>query len=143
MITLASPDPFTFPTINPSFFSTSFDQYAMLEAVKTARRFVGTPPWEGFILGRFGVVGAAETDEEILAAARQEIVTIWHPTSTASMSPRNSSWGVVDPELLVKGTNGLRVVDASVIPRIPAVHPVAPVYILAERAADLIKQAWA
>lgn len=87
----------------------------MVQVVKAARRFVQTPPWEGFILGQFGVIGEAETDDEILAASRQEIVTIWHPTSTASMSPRNASWGVVDPDLLVKGTNGIRVVDASVI----------------------------
>lgn len=64
---------------------------------------------------RFGVVGSAETDEEIIAAVRESIVTIWDPTSTARMAPRGSSWGVVDPNLKVKGVRGLRIVDASVI----------------------------
>lgn len=86
----------------------------MLEAVKGARRFAAAAPWEGFIAGRFGVMGAAETDDEILASARNSVVTIWHPTSSARMSPTDADYGVVDPDLLVKGVDGLRVVDASV-----------------------------
>jgi choline dehydrogenase-like flavoprotein len=54
------------------------------------------------------------------------------------MSPVGASWGVVDPNLVVKHTIGLRVVDASVLPRVPAGHPQAVVYALAERAASLI-----
>lgn len=86
----------------------------MVEAVKSLRRFLEAPEWNDFILGRYGFVGDANTDEEILEAAKKAIVTIWHPTSTARMSPENASWGVVDPNLRVKGTFGLRVVDASV-----------------------------
>lgn len=114
-VRLASSDPFTFPLIDPNFFNTTFDEFAMLSAVKAAREFVSSAPWKGFIIDRFGPVGEAETDAEIIAAARGAIVTIWHPTSTARMSPKNASWGVVDPELFVKGTKGLRVVDASTI----------------------------
>ncbi|KAI8980777.1 aryl-alcohol oxidase-like protein [Trametes punicea] len=141
-VRLASADPFTFPLINPNFFNTSFDQFAMLSAVKAARAFMATRPWRGFVVSRFGPVGTAETDQDIIAAARDAIVTIWHPTSTARMSPKNASWGVVDPQLLVKGVSGLRIVDASVIPIIPAAHTSAPTYILAERAAEFIKRAW-
>lgn len=114
-LTLASSDPFAFPTIDPNFFTTAFDQFTMVQAVKTARDFVNTPAWHGFIIGPFGGVGGANTDDEIVAAARQEISSIFHPVSTASMSPKSASWGVVDPELLVKGTSGIRIVDASVI----------------------------
>lgn len=85
----------------------------MVEAVKAARRFVQTPAWTDFVTDRFGVVGSAETDTDIVEAARKAIVTIWHPTSTARMSPTNATWGVLDPQLRVKGTSGLRVVDAS------------------------------
>jgi choline dehydrogenase-like flavoprotein len=114
-IHLASTDPFAFPIINPNFFNSTFDQFAMLSAVKAARAFMETAPWDGFVQSRFGPVGSAESDEQIIAASRDAIVTIWHPTSTARMSPKNASWGVVDPQLLVKGVKGLRVVDASII----------------------------
>nr|ALS87662.1 extracellular aryl-alcohol oxidase-1 [synthetic construct] len=141
-VRLASADPFTFPLIDPNFFNTTFDQFAMLSAVKAARAFMTAPPWQGFVASRFGPVGSAETDEDIIAAARDAIVTIWHPTSTARMSPRHASWGVVDPQLLVKGVSGLRIVDASIMPIIPAAHTTGPTYILAERAAEFIKEAW-
>lgn len=161
-VKLASSDPFTFPLIDPAFYTSPFDAYAMAYAIKSARRFVQTSPWKDFIVGPYAQVSTASTDDEIIAAARANSITIWHPTCTARMSPKNASWGVVDPNLLVKGTTGLRIVDASVLvsgrphvcavytsdltflvkPVLPAGHPIAAVYILAERAADLIKQAW-
>lgn len=142
-ITLRSPDPFTPPRIDPAFLATEFDAFAMLAAVRAARRYVSTAPWAGFIVAPYGAVGTAESDAEIVAAVRQNTVTIWHPTRTARMAPAHAAWGVVDPRLRVKGVHGLRVVDASVIPVIPAGHPIVAIYILAERAADLIKEAWA
>ncbi|GJF00198.1 aryl-alcohol oxidase-like protein [Phanerochaete sordida] len=138
-VTLNNTDPFTFPVIDPNFLGTPFDRFAVVEVVKAARRFVSAPTWDGFIGDRFGVIGDADTDEEILDACRKEVVTIWHPTSTARMAARDVPWGVVDPDLLVKGVSGLRIVDASVFPRIPAVHPSAVIYIMAERVADLIQ----
>ncbi|KLO19185.1 aryl-alcohol-oxidase from pleurotus Eryingii [Schizopora paradoxa] len=141
-VTLNSTNPFEFPIINPNFFSSPFDQAVMLQAVKTARSFVAASPWAGFVQSRFGPVGDAETDDEIIAASKQSIVTIFHPVCTARMSPKDASWGVVDPQLLVKGATGLRIVDASIFPIIPAAHTVGPTYIVAERAAQLIKDAW-
>lgn len=87
----------------------------MVHAVRAARSFIETEAWDGYALDRFGSIGDALTDDDILSAVRGQVVTIWHPTSTARMSPANASWGVVDPNLLVKGVNGLRVVDASVM----------------------------
>ena len=113
-VRLVSSDPFVFPSINPNYFTTEFDQHTMLTAVKTARKFVAAAPWQGFVQDPFGFVGDAKTDAEIIEASKQSIVSIWHPSCTARMSPKNASWGVVDPELFVKGTSGLRVVDASV-----------------------------
>ena len=159
-VTLNSTNPFDFPQIDPAFLTSPFDQQVLLESVRAARRFALQPPWDGYVLDRYGLVGDADTDEEILAAARTQIVTIWHPTSTARMSPANASWGVVDSRLRVKGAEGLRVVDASVFvsiiafsqktnvdgwirqPIIPASHTVAPTYIVAERAAAFILEEW-
>ena len=56
------------------------------------------------------------------------------------MSPRDAAWGVVDPDLRVKGVDGLKIVDASVFPEIPECHAMAPVYILAEKAVEIIQK---
>lgn len=113
-VTLASADPFAFPLIDPGFFTSPFDELAMLRAIKSTRRFIETSPWAGFALERYGPVGTAETDDDILAAARGAARSIYHPVGTARMSPKDAPWGVTDPHLRVKGTRGLRVVDASV-----------------------------
>ncbi|KAF8873117.1 aryl-alcohol-oxidase from pleurotus Eryingii [Infundibulicybe gibba] len=141
-ITLASTNPFAFPRIDPAFMTSPLDSIIMVEAVKALRRFLKAKAWQGYILQPFGTLGAANSDDEIKSAVRQGVVTIWHPTSTARMSPDNAAWGVVDSKLLVKGVSGLRIVDASVFPVIPAAHTSGPVYIVAERAADLIKEMW-
>ncbi|KAF7793143.1 hypothetical protein EIP86_004252 [Pleurotus ostreatoroseus] len=141
-VRLASTDPFESPLINPNFFDTTFDRFAMLSAVKLVRKFLTASPWQGFVAGRVGALGDAETDEEINTALLDAVVSMWHPTSTARMAPRHVSWGVVDPQLRVKGVRGLRIVDASVFPIIPAAHTGGPVYIVAERAADIIKADW-
>ncbi|GJF00449.1 aryl-alcohol oxidase-like protein [Phanerochaete sordida] len=141
-VKLNSSSPFAFPLIDPGFFTAPFDVQAMVYAIKSARAFMQSAPWAGVALSRVGPVGDAESDADIIAAARAAARTIYHPTSTARMAPDNAAWGVVDTQLRVKGVSGLRVVDASVFPSIPAAHPQAAVYILAERAADLVKQAW-
>ena len=111
---MASTDPFAFPNIDPAFMTSPFDVFAMTQVVKDVRQFLSSSPFKGFIASPFGEMGAAQTDDQIAAAAKDGVVTIWHPTSTARMSPKGASWGVVDSDLLVKGVCGLRVVDASV-----------------------------
>ena len=142
--------------------TSEFDQFTIVESVKAARRYAALPAWDGYVLEPYGDMGNATTDSEILAVARESVDIMFHPVSTARMSPKNASWGVLDPELLVKGTSGLRVVDAAALvsvrthpynaalshfcpsqPAIPAVHPMAVIYVMAERAAQLIKDAWA
>ncbi|TFK37862.1 aryl-alcohol oxidase-like protein [Crucibulum laeve] len=141
-VTLASVDPFVFPVIDPGFFTAPLDVSTMVEAVKAVRKFFTASIWNGYVTSRFGTMGDASTDAEIASAARQSVVTIWHPASTAMMSPEHAKWGVVTPKLLVKGTSGLRIVDTSIFPIIPAAHTVGPVYIVAERAADFVKEKW-
>jgi choline dehydrogenase-like flavoprotein len=112
-LTLASANPFAYPMIDPGFLTSTFDQLALVYGIKQAKQFVQAKPWDGFVLEPFGPVGAANTDEEILEAARDAVATIWHPSCTARMSPKNASWGVLGPDLRVKKTTGLRVVDTS------------------------------
>ncbi len=119
--------------------STEFDIFTLLEATKAAQRFLSGPIWKDFIVGPVGEFANIRTDAELEQFARNQAGTNVHMVGTAGMSPKGASWGVVDPDLKVKGVHGLRVVDASVIPVVPNAHTLAPVYIFAERAADLIK----
>ncbi|KAI9447257.1 aryl-alcohol-oxidase from pleurotus Eryingii [Lactarius psammicola] len=96
------------------------------------------PAWSDYVIGPFGTLADAKTDSEIEAFARSHASTVFHPTSTASMSRHDCPHGVVNPDLSVKKTVGLRIVDASVLPDGPAAHPQAILYAIAERAAKLI-----
>ena len=78
-------------------------------------------------------VPASDSDEDILAWARRAGQSVYHPTSTCAMG------SVVDPELRVYGIEGLRVVDASVMPTITRANTHAPTIMIAEKAADLIR----
>ncbi|KAK3306255.1 glucose-methanol-choline oxidoreductase [Chaetomium strumarium] len=84
---------------------------------------------------------AVQTDEQILDYIRETAVTVWHASGTCAMLPREKG-GVVDERLRVYGVEGLRVVDASVFPVIPDQHTQGPVYMVAEKAAVLIKEDW-
>ncbi|KAK0454027.1 uncharacterized protein EV420DRAFT_1696578 [Desarmillaria tabescens] len=138
-VSINSSDPFSKPLVDPALLTAPVDILIVLEPIKAARRFFSGPAWEGYILGSLN--NNATTDEEIEEFIRENVVPFFHPVSTASMSPVGADWGVVDPDLKVKGASGLKVVDASVIPRLPAAHTSAPVYAVAERAADIIKAA--
>ncbi|KAF9039539.1 alcohol oxidase [Hymenopellis radicata] len=137
---LTSANPFTHPSINPNSLTTEFDIFAMVESVKTVKRFLTASTWDDYIVGPVRDLANATTDAEIEQFARNNAQSILHMLGTASMSPADADWGVVGPDLKVKGAEGLRVVDGSVIPFMPNCHTQGPIYMVAERAADLIKQ---
>lgn len=87
----------------------------MRESVKAAKRFVAAPAWSDALIGPYGALAGATTDAQIDAYIRGIASTIFHPTGSLSMSP---VWalpgnGALNPDLTVKGADGLRVVDAS------------------------------
>ncbi|KAL0581937.1 hypothetical protein V5O48_000167 [Marasmius crinis-equi] len=135
-ITLNSSDPFDHPTINLNLVTAEFDLYVLRDGLRRINRFMTSPLFEGFVIS--SAINAT-MDDELDLYIKQNVGSSYHPVGTASMSAKDASWGVVDPDLRVKGVRGLRVVDASVLPYVPAAHTQAPVYIVAERAADLIK----
>ncbi|KAF9483366.1 alcohol oxidase [Pholiota conissans] len=139
-IKLASSNPFDHPLINPNYLTKDFDIFTMREAVKAIKRFIGAPAWSDYVIGPYGDSFIAATDDaSIDAYVRGLMTTIFHPVGTASMSKATASGGVVNPDLKLKGADGIRVVDASVFPYVPSAHTQGPVYLLAERAADIIK----
>lgn len=159
-ITLNSSDPFAAPLIDPAFLKSPFDLHVMVESMKASHALMQAPAFKGFFKAIYGDQANLKTTADFEAYAKANAWTEWHPTGTAAMSPKGAQYGVVDPDLTVKGVAGLRVVDASVMvssscfilldssdncfiqPQVPAAHIQAPVYMIAERAADLIKAAW-
>jgi len=154
-VKLNSTDPFDKPLINPLFLTTDFDVVAMRESVRASKRFVAAPAWADSVISPFGPLSAT-SDSDVDEYVRGLASTVFHPVGTAAMSSSHSKSGVVNQDLLVKGADGLRVVDASVFvsfvelvvgraiypvlqPFIPSTHTQGPVYLLAERASDLIK----
>src|ERR1700761_60854 len=99
-ITLASANPFDPPNIDPALLNSDFDIFTIRESVKAALRFAAAPAWKDFVIGPFGPLADAKTDAEIEAYARSQGSTIFHPFSTAPMSPHGSP-GVVNPDFRV------------------------------------------
>ncbi|KAG6856867.1 hypothetical protein H0H87_012684 [Tephrocybe sp. NHM501043] len=141
-VSLSSNNPFDQPLIDPAYLTTEFDIFAMREAVQSARRFLAASAWNDYVIRPAGGLENATNDQLLDEYIRKGTFTSAHPVGTAAMSSMNASFGVVDPDLRVKGVSGLRIVDASVMPFVTCGHTQAPVYIIAERAADLIKETW-
>lgn len=113
-MTLNSSDPFVAPLINPNLLGSEVDVFISRESVKSALRFAMAPAWQNFIISTVGI-NITSTDAEIDEYIRENTGTVFHPAGTASMSPKGAGWGVVDPDLTVKGLRGLRIVDLSVV----------------------------
>ncbi|KAK7051308.1 hypothetical protein VNI00_004808 [Paramarasmius palmivorus] len=151
-VTIDDTNPFAQPLIDPAYLTTEFDIIAMRESVRKSVKFLSASVWsdDGYLTS-FESLDATNarvnlesaSDSKVDAFVRGLTGTSAHPVGTAAMSPVGAKWGVVDPDLRVKVAKGLRIVDASVFPFVPSVHTQAPVYIIAERAADLIKDTWA
>ncbi|KIK69240.1 hypothetical protein GYMLUDRAFT_237062 [Collybiopsis luxurians FD-317 M1] len=110
-ITLNSSDPLVYPLINFNLLSSDFDRFTMREAIRVSRNFMAARSWDGFVLAP---PTNATTDEELDEYIDQNAATENHPVGTAAMSSKKATYGVVDPDLTVKGITGLRIVDASV-----------------------------
>ncbi|KAF4607930.1 hypothetical protein EYR40_000266 [Pleurotus pulmonarius] len=135
-VRLGTSNPFDAPLIDPGFFSNDLDMAIMIEAVKASQRYVATSSWSNFIGAPYIDSANTTTPEGIIEYTRQRTATTRHPTGTAQVGK------VVNGDLTVKDISGVRIVDASIFPHVPSAHTQAPTYIIAERAADLIKAAY-
>ncbi|GJE89858.1 GMC oxidoreductase [Phanerochaete sordida] len=126
------------PEIDPRYFERDIDLDLVAETVKKARQIcMETVPMKDMIEKELKPGPDVQTDEEFREHVRRTVGTSWHTCGTCSMLPREDG-GVVDPDLKVYGTKNVRVVDLSIVPLHFAAHPQAPVYTIAERAADII-----
>lgn len=101
--------------INLGFFTAGFDLPAMREGIRLAQKLFSAPVWKGYIIERFSPPENTTTDEGLDAYIRSTTFSSLHASGTAAMSSEDASYGVVNPDLLVKNVVGLRIVDASVL----------------------------
>ena len=134
-----STDPFTDPVIQPNYLSDAGDRRVTLGGIRLVRRLLSTPELAPFV-DRETLPGPdVHTDDELLDYARANGTTCYHLIGTARMGPASDPSTVVDDTLLVHGTAGLRVADASIMPTMPSANTYATTLMIAERGADLIR----
>ena len=136
-LTLRSPDPADKPIIRANYLDHPNDLRLMVEAAKIGRRIATQGPLADLIEEELRPGPAAVTDEDIAANIRATASTVFHPCGTAKMG--TDAMAVLDPELRVRGVDGLRVADASVFPLIPSPNIQPAVMMVAERAAAFLK----
>lgn len=137
-IDIKSSDPFEYPAIHPNYLSDERDHQVAIDSIKVARRIAEADALAPHIIGEYVPGEKFQTDEELLEAARKYSQTIYHPAGTCKMG--NDEMAVVDERLQVHGIDGLRVVDASIMPEIVSGNTNAPTIMIAEKAADMIKE---
>ncbi len=136
-IALKSADPLEPPAIRANYLSSPDDMRVIIEGVKLSRQLAQTKAFEVYRGGELHPGPTVQSDDEIANFIRAEAETLYHPVGTCKMG--NDSTAVVDDRLRVHGIDGLRVADASVMPRIPAGNTNAPTIMIAEKAADMIR----
>jgi choline dehydrogenase len=135
-IAIKSPNPQVYPSIRPNYLSTPLDQETAVAAVRMSRALAATKAMSPYIVAERVPGTAANSDEELLDAARNISQTIYHPTSTCKMG--SDAGAVVDDRLRVHGAKGLRIADASIMPTIVSGNTNAPTIMIGEKASDMI-----
>lgn len=139
-IAINSADPLQAPSIRAGYLSAEEDRKLAVDLVRKMREIAQAEPLSRFVVEEHEPGHAQQSDTEILDWVRRRAGSIFHPVGTCAMGPATDPMAVVDARLRVHGCAGLRVVDGSVMPRIVSGNTNAPIIMLAERAADLIKE---
>jgi 4-pyridoxate dehydrogenase len=138
-VALQSADPAAQPRIMQNFLATEADRKTLRGGVRLTRTIAAQPAMQTFVSGEV-VPGVAKADDSAIDAyVRATSITVHHPIGTCRMGADSDEAAVVDPHLKVRGTEGLRVVDASVMPDLVSGNINAAVMMIAEKAADLIR----
>jgi choline dehydrogenase len=133
---IKSADPKVAPEIRINYLATEVDRNANVEGLKILRRILYAPALRPFVTEEVDPGAKVVTDEELLEHCRRRGSTIYHPTSTCRMG--NDPLAVVDQRLRVRGIDGLRVIDASIMPDLVSGNTNAAIIMIAEKAADMI-----
>lgn len=137
-VRLASADPNDSLLIDPNYLATERDRYEMREGLKLGRELLAQEAFKGFRKREDLPGNNVQTDAELDAFIREDASSAYHPCGTARMGADGDERAVVDLDLRLRGVDGLRVVDASVIPAVPSANINAATFMIAEKAADII-----
>jgi 4-pyridoxate dehydrogenase len=137
-IRLASVDPFHAPRIEIDFLATDHDLRMVRSGIRMAREIFNQPAVRSHTSVEIAPGPDKTSDADLDAYARATATTVYHPLGTCKMGPDSDPLAVVDPQLRVRGVDGLRVVDASVMPDLVGGNINAPVIMIAEKSADII-----
>jgi choline dehydrogenase len=137
-VRIKSSDPAAPPAIQPQYLSAPADRDVMVAGMKLTRRIMSQPAIQPYIVEELGPGPQVTRDEDLLDFVRAKGATVFHPTSTCRMGPDEKA--VVDDRLRVRGMDGLRVVDASIMPTVVSGNTNAAVIMIAEKGAAMILQ---
>jgi choline dehydrogenase-like flavoprotein len=138
-VALASADPRDAPLIRQNFLGTDEEWRVMRRGLRMIRELAGSKALQPFAGEELAPGADCRTDEELDAHVRATMITVHHPVGTCKMGADDDEQAVVDAQLRVRGVEGLRVVDASVMPDLIGGATNAPVIMIAEKAADMIR----
>ncbi|MEO6927846.1 MAG: choline dehydrogenase [Casimicrobiaceae bacterium] len=139
-VRIQSADPFAAPAMQPNYLTTAEDQRCAIAALRYARQLAHSAPMRPYIAEELRPGPAVDSADEhaLLEFCRDYGATIFHPSGTCRMGPREETGAVVDARLRVHGVTGLRVVDCSIMPTLTSGNTNAPVVMIAEKASDMI-----
>ena len=137
-IRLKSANPADPPAMIPNYLAIETDRRAIVEGLKIGRQILATAPMRQFVAEEYQPGARVTSDEQLLQHAKNTGGTVFHPTSTCKMG--SDPMAVVDAELRVHGMQGLRVVDASIMPTVISGNTNAATIMIGEKAADMVRQ---
>ena len=138
-VSITSANPFAAPEIDYNFFAEPDDCKVMVDGIHQARRILSAKAFDEYRGEEIHPGSDCQSDEQIIEKVKEKVGLVYHPVGTCKMG--TDRMAVVDPQLRVHGLEGLRVVDASIMPRLISGNTNAPTIAIAEKAADLILEA--
>jgi choline dehydrogenase len=138
-VRIRSADPFIQPIIQTNYLTAELDRRVIVAGMKLARRLLKSEPLSAYYDYEDFPGPGVQTDDEFLQAATKRGTTTFHPGCTCRMGPADASWAVVDDQLRVHGLEGLRVIDASIMPRMISANLNASTMMIADKASDLVR----
>jgi choline dehydrogenase-like flavoprotein len=138
---LLSKDPDVKPALDFRYFTDpdDYDERTIVDGLKIAREVAATQPFAGWIKREVAPGSDVRTDEELSRYGRAVHHTVYHPSGTCRMGAAGDDGAVVDPELRVRGLDGLSIADGSIFPTMPTVNPMVATFMIGEKAADLVR----